>query len=146
MPTYTEALDAKDAEAFIAKQTGDQIIGHVVDTDSYAGKFGADTVVLTIETVNGESVEDGTPIPAGELRKLFAFGEVLAGEVAKKQPDIGDLIGARFNGLASKAKEGQSPAKLWKLVVFERAGGASRPSAVEQAAALNAVSADEAGL
>jgi hypothetical protein len=111
--SYQDQLEGGDEPTFKAETVGDTLIGYIVDKYTLSD-------VLVIQTSDDTSTLNGEQIDQGETLRLFTFGTVLVNEVAKAQPQIGDLCGARYKGPAKTHKPGASPAKLWRFRVFER--------------------------
>jgi hypothetical protein len=79
-----DALDKDYAESWRA-QPGDKIVGEVIDLSERTGAYGRYPIV-TLRTEEGDE------------RALHAFHEVLANELARIAPKVGDTIGVRYDG------------------------------------------------
>ncbi len=124
MSSYGDRLDAASAPAW-KPEVGDKLIGYIVDIDTYETQFGQDAPVITIQCSDASSTLEGRPIAIGDEFRVFAFAQVLAKEIAKCEPEIGDVVGVKFIGVAEKAKPGQQPARIFRFKVFERGSGAA---------------------
>ena len=100
---------------------GDMIEGEV--TGLSATDFGGTaelTPVLTIRTDQGD-------------RDVTASQAVLCARLAEQAPEVGDWISIRYDGEASSARPGRSPAKLFTITVKRRKASPDRPSDVPEA-------------
>lgn len=77
-------LDRDYAEAW-RPSPGDKLVGVVVDISARDGSFGRYPIV-TVRTAEGEELA------------IHAFHEVLAGELARIAPKVGDEIGVKYQG------------------------------------------------
>jgi hypothetical protein len=84
MATLQDALDKAFAEAW-RPQPGEKIVGEVIDLSERTGAYGRYPIV-TVRTGDGEE------------RALHAFHEVLANELGRVAPKVGDVIGVRYDG------------------------------------------------
>jgi hypothetical protein len=116
---YSDSLDASSAPAW-KPEVDDRIIGAVTDVDEFDGGQYDPAPVLTISVTDPSSTLEGEPLAIGEEYRVFGFSAVLRNEIEKTQPQVGDVVGVKYIGLAEKRKAGQSPAKLFKFKVFER--------------------------
>jgi hypothetical protein len=83
MATLDDRLDADYAAAW-RPNPGDKVIGTVTALDVRDGTYGAYPIV-TLDTEDGEVA-------------LHCFHEVLANELAKIAPKIGDRVGVKYAG------------------------------------------------
>jgi hypothetical protein len=127
--SYSARLDSASAPPWKASP-GDKIIGSVIDRDTYEGDFG-ETAVLTIQVSDPASTLDGQPLETGDEYRVFGYGTVLSRDIAKYDPQIGDLVGIKFVGNAEKSRPGQQPAKIYRFRVFERVGAVASAALAE---------------
>lgn len=142
MPSYSERLDSASSPAWKAS-TGDKIIGFVVDRDTYETDFG-ETDVLTIQVSDSASTLNGQPLGVGDEYRVFGYGTVLSRDFAKHDPQIGDVVGIKFVGVAEKSRPGQQPAKIYRFRVFERVGAVASTALAEPESSPDAPSDDPA--
>ena len=102
--TPTRTLDDRlDSQAEAWKpQSGEKLIGVVVDVDSRTTEFGTYPIV-TLSTDAGDEVA------------VHAFHTVLKNEFAKRQPRLGERIGIKYLGRSEKGYEAYRT--VWEEVV-----------------------------
>lgn len=132
---YEDALDV-EGKPWIPKDTAKnghpvKLIGTLVDLDERTTKFGAYPVLSIMDE-------------AGETWTWHAFGTVAIKEVEKAAPELLDVIGVKYRGVSDTAKDGQSPAVLWTVKIFERRSAQQAPQPVAQGPAETA-GAEQAG-
>jgi hypothetical protein len=104
------------------------LIGVVVDLDERSSDYGPDYTVVTVEQEE-----------TGDAYDWHAFHKVARDLVARKQPQIGDMVGIMDAGVSTKTpKKGQSPARIWKFRIFERGAYGEAIEQAQQAAAVQA--------
>jgi hypothetical protein len=83
MNSITDRLDAEHAPGW-RPAAGEKVVGTVVALDEREGAYGSYPIV-TLNTAEGEVA-------------LHAFHEVLANELARVSPKLGDEIGVKYLG------------------------------------------------
>ncbi len=86
------------------------LTGTVIDTDEFVGDYGTSPVLSILD-------ESGT-----KVWRLMCFGSVLANQVAKQRPEVGDSIGVKYLG---EEDARNFPGKKYKnyRVVVKKANG-----------------------
>jgi hypothetical protein len=84
MSNLHDALDAEYASAW-RPNPGDKLIGTVTELSEREGSYGCYPIV-TVATESGERLA------------VHAFHEVLANELARVAPKVGDIIGVKYAG------------------------------------------------
>jgi hypothetical protein len=82
-------------------ESGDVLIGEVVDIDSRESEYGRYQIVV-VETEKGSTEQGGKAIPIGSERAFHAMRTVPRNEIAKQKPKIGERLGVKFHGTAPR--------------------------------------------
>jgi hypothetical protein len=112
MATLEERLDAGYADAFRPKRVdtrlekpSEKLVGIVTDISLISSDYGDPYPCITVKQDDGKELA------------WHAFHTTSRGEVAKKQPQIGETIAVGYFGTGEPAKPGMSGPQLFRLVV-----------------------------
>jgi hypothetical protein len=94
LSTLLDRLREDDDELWKPEKPNDAILGTVVGRRTHDGEYGP-SEVITLES------------PDGTRRAFFAGSSVLSRQIAEADPQVGDLLGVRYKGIAKNRRTGR---------------------------------------
>jgi hypothetical protein len=79
-------------------ETGDVLIGRVIDVGTWSGEYGESPTVTVLVDEAGSTEQGGNPIPLGAERIIYCSPTVVRNEIEKQSPRNGDRLAVKFRG------------------------------------------------